>query len=175
MVLPWYMLLSMKNEHTSGWSIQCNFGADRISRPLPQLRKCSVTIGFHGNLITEPLRSSGWIPDCNEMLKICPAWITFRTLTIMEFFWLLSFIPFSAESVFCRILYSTNLLVNSLPEVGSGRTVWRTHPSTVELSRSLLILCFGDSLSWISAFNQLKLHCAYQNSSTQSSTVDCVT
>jgi hypothetical protein len=24
---------------------------------------------------------------------------------------------------------------------------------------------FGGSLSWISAFNQLKLHCAYQNSS----------
>jgi hypothetical protein len=28
------------------------------------------------------------------------------------------------------------LLVNSLPEVGSGRTVWGSPPSTVEFSRS---------------------------------------
>jgi hypothetical protein len=34
---------------------------------------------------------------------------------------------------------------------------------------------FGGSLSWISAFNQLKLHCAYQNSSNRRSIVDCVT
>jgi hypothetical protein len=44
------------------------------------------------------------------------------------------------------------LLVNSLPEVGSGRTVWGALPSTVELSRSSMLLCFGGSLSWISAF-----------------------
>jgi hypothetical protein len=34
---------------------------------------------------------------------------------------------------------------------------------------------FGGSLSWISACNQLKLHCAYQNSSNRGSIVDCVT
>jgi hypothetical protein len=33
----------------------------------------------------------------------------------------------------------------------------------------------GGSLSWISACNQLKLHCAYQNFSNQRSIVDCVT
>jgi hypothetical protein len=31
------------------------------------------------------------------------------------------------------------------------------------------------SLSWISACNQLKLHCVYQNSSNRKSIVDCVT
>jgi hypothetical protein len=31
------------------------------------------------------------------------------------------------------------------------------------------------SLSWISVCNQLKLHCAYQNSSNRRSIVDCVT
>jgi hypothetical protein len=81
---------------------------------------------------------------------------------------------FCLSSVFCCILYSTNLLVSSLPEVGSGRTIWRS-PSAVELSRSLLLLCFGGSLSWISAFNQLNLHCAYQDSSNRSSIVACVT
>jgi hypothetical protein len=34
---------------------------------------------------------------------------------------------------------------------------------------------FGGSLSWISACNQLKLHCAYQNSSNRRSIADCVT
>jgi hypothetical protein len=48
-------------------------------------------------------------------------------------------------------------------------------PSTVELSRSSLLLCCGGSLSWISAFNQSKLHCVYQNPSNRSSVVDCVT
>jgi hypothetical protein len=38
------------------------------------------------------------------------------------------------------------LLVNSLPEVGFGRTIWRTPPLTVELPRSSLLLCFGGSL-----------------------------
>jgi hypothetical protein len=38
------------------------------------------------------------------------------------------------------------LLVSSLPEAGSGRTVWISSPSTVELSRSSLLLCFGVSL-----------------------------
>jgi hypothetical protein len=33
----------------------------------------------------------------------------------------------------------------------------------------------GGSLSWISACNQLKLHCAYQNSSSRRSVVGCVT
>jgi hypothetical protein len=37
-------------------------------------------------------------------------------------------------------------LVSSLPEVGSGGTVWRSPPSTVELSHSSLLLCFGGSL-----------------------------
>jgi hypothetical protein len=44
----------------------------------------------------------------------------------------------------CSILFCL-LLASSLPEVGSGRTVWRSPPSTVELSRSLL-LYFGGSL-----------------------------
>jgi hypothetical protein len=81
-------------------------------------------------------------------------------------------------SDFCRILYSVVfclLLVNSLPEIGSSRPVWRSPPSTVELSRSSLLLCFGGSFSWISAFNQLKLHCAYQNPGNRSSIFDCVT
>jgi hypothetical protein len=42
--------------------------------------------------------------------------------------------------VFCH------LLVSSLPEEGSGRTVWRSAPSTVDLSHTLLLLCFGCSL-----------------------------
>jgi hypothetical protein len=33
---------------------------------------------------------------------------------------------------------------------------------------------FGGLLSWISAFNQLKLHCTYQNSSNRGTIVDCV-
>jgi hypothetical protein len=33
---------------------------------------------------------------------------------------------------------------------------------------------FGGSLSWISVCNQLKLHCAYRNSSNRRSVVDCV-
>jgi hypothetical protein len=103
------------------------------------------------------------------------AWTTFCTLDIMDFFWLLFVFHLQSNPVFCRFLYSTNLLVNSLHEVGSGQTVWRAPPSTVELMRSLLLLCFGGSLSWISAFNQLKLHCAYQNSSIRRSIVDCVT
>jgi hypothetical protein len=37
------------------------------------------------------------------------------------------------------------LLVSFLPEVGFGSTVWRS-PSTVELSCSSLLLCFGGSL-----------------------------
>jgi hypothetical protein len=79
------------------------------------------------------------------------------------------------SSVFCHNLYSTNLLVSSLPEVGFGRTVWRSPPSTVELSRSSLFLCFGSSLSWISAFNQLKLHCVYKKPGNRSYIVECVT
>jgi hypothetical protein len=34
---------------------------------------------------------------------------------------------------------------------------------------------FGGSLSWISACNQLNLHCTYQNSSNRRAIVDCVT
>jgi hypothetical protein len=34
---------------------------------------------------------------------------------------------------------------------------------------------FGGSLSWVSAFNLLKLHCVYQNSSNRRSIDDCVT
>jgi hypothetical protein len=57
----------------------------------------------------------------------------------------------------------------------SGRTVWRSPPSTVELSRSSRYCALTCLLSWISAFNKLKLHCAYRNPSNQSSRVDCIT
>jgi hypothetical protein len=68
----------------------------------------------------------------------------------------------SYAAVFC-VLSHCLLLVSSLPEAGSGRTVWRLPPSTIELLRSSLLLCFGGSLSWIWAFNQVKLYYVYQN------------
>jgi hypothetical protein len=51
--------------------------------------------------------------------------------------------------VFCPLLCSVIfclLLVSTLSEVGSDRTVWRSPPSTVELSRSSPLLWFGSSL-----------------------------
>jgi hypothetical protein len=67
------------------------------------------------------------------------------------------------------------LLVSSIPEVGSDRIISRSPPSRVDLSRSSLLLCAGSSLSCIPAFNSLKLHYAFQNSSHRSSVVDCFT
>jgi hypothetical protein len=62
------------------------------------------------------------------------------------------------------------------PEVGSGRTVWRSPPSAEVLPRSLLLTELWRFIVMdIGYFNQLNLHCAYQNSSNQSSKVDCVT
>jgi hypothetical protein len=47
---------------------------------------------------------------------------------------------FCLSSIFYRILSY------SFSEVGSGRTAWRSPPSTVELSLASLLLCFGGSL-----------------------------
>jgi hypothetical protein len=59
-------------------------------------------------------------------------------------FWLLT--PSSVFSpLLCSVIFCLPS-VSSLPEVGSGRTVWRPPPSTVELLHSLLLLCFGVSL-----------------------------
>jgi hypothetical protein len=66
----------------------------------------------------------------NNTLKVTLT--TSYKIKTSDFFWFLF--------AFCL------LLVNFLPKVGFGWTVWRSPPSRAELSHSLLLLCFGGSL-----------------------------